>query len=256
MSTGRPWATALGVLNFFDANYNYDLDGNPLPLGQPVSRTFGAEQFELYVQDIWRVKPGLTVTAGLRWTMMPPVREVNGLQVSITPGLDEYIARRLDLAENGQPTRDAGAIGFVRADDPRGGPLWTTHYKNFSPRLAVAFSPDFNDGSAGQAVRGPGPDIDPGRGGYLLQQLRDGHDADARPQRVRPHQQGDQPDLHGRGVATLRRAFEPPRGRHSASSSRRTRHAESDRTGMEPGGRLQRAATLHDQSHLLSGPRV
>ena len=26
-------ATALGLLNFFDANYNYDLDGNALPLG-------------------------------------------------------------------------------------------------------------------------------------------------------------------------------------------------------------------------------
>ncbi len=149
-------ATALGVLNFFDANYNYDLAGNPLPQGEPVSRTFGAEQFELYAQDIWRVKPGLTVTAGLRWTMMPPVREVNGQQVSISPGLDEYIARRLDLAASGRPTREAGSIGFVAADDPRGGPLWTPQYMNFSPRLAVAFSPDFADGVLGKLFGGLG----------------------------------------------------------------------------------------------------
>ena len=149
-------ATALGVLNFFDANYNYDLAGNPLALGDPVGRTFGAEQFELYVQDTWRVQPGLTVTAGLRWSIMPPVREVNGLQVSITPGLDQYIAHRLDLAANGRPTRDAGPIGFVGVDDPQGGPLWATHYKNFSPRLAVAYSPDFGDGFLGKLFGGLG----------------------------------------------------------------------------------------------------
>ena len=149
-------ATALGVLNFFDANYNYDLAGNPLSLGDPVSRTFGAEQFELYLQDTWRVQPGLTVTAGLRWSIMPPVREVNGLQVSITPGLDQYIAHRLDLAANGRPTRDAGPIGFVGVDDPQGGPLWATHYKNFSPRLAVAYSPDFGDGFLGKLFGGLG----------------------------------------------------------------------------------------------------
>ncbi len=149
-------ATALGVLNFFDANYNYDLAGNPLSLGDPVSRTFGSEQFELYLQDTWRVQPGLTVTAGLRWTIMPPVREVNGLQVSITPGLDQYIAHRLDLAANGRPTRDAGPIGFVGVDDPQGGPLWATHYKNFSPRLAVAYSPDFGDGFLGKLFGGLG----------------------------------------------------------------------------------------------------
>ena len=149
-------ATALGILNYYDANYNYDLDGNPLPLGEAVSRTFGVEQLELYLQDTWRAKPGLTITAGLRWSLMPPVREVNGLQVSITPGLDQYIANRLNLAANGQPTRDAGAIGFVGVDDPEGGPLWATHYKNFSPRLAIAFSPQARDGLLGKLFGGPG----------------------------------------------------------------------------------------------------
>ncbi len=149
-------ATVLGIINFFDANYNYDLDGNPLPVGDPVSRTFGMEEWELYAQDTWRVKPGLTVTAGLRWSLMPPVREVNGLQVSISPTLDQYIARRLDLAADGRPTREAGPVGFVRADAPAGGPLWATHTKNFSPRLAVAFSPQARDGILGKLFGGPG----------------------------------------------------------------------------------------------------
>ena len=149
-------ATVLGLVNYYDANYNYDLDGNPLGLGDPVQRTFGMEELELYFQDTWRIKPGFTVTAGVRWSLMPPVREVNGLQVSLTPSLDEYISHRLDLAANGRPTRDAGPLGFVRADSAEGGPLWATHWNNFSPRLAIAFSPQSRDGFLGKLFGGPG----------------------------------------------------------------------------------------------------
>ena len=149
-------ATVLGIVNFFDANYNYDLEGNPLGFGEPVSRTFGMEELELYFQDTWRAKPGLTVTAGLRWSLMPPVREVNGLQVSITPRLDQYIAQRLEFGANGRPTREVGPIGFVGIDDPQGGPLWATHGNNFSPRLAIAFSPQTRDGWLGKLFGGPG----------------------------------------------------------------------------------------------------
>ncbi len=149
-------ATALGIINLFEANYNYDLDGNALPAADPTSRTYGKEELELYFQDTWRVRPGLTVTAGLRWSLIPPVREVNGLQVSIVPHLSDYIALRQQLAESGRPTREAGPIGYVAADSAQGGPLWDTHAKNFSPRIAVAFSPQIRDGFLGKLFGGPG----------------------------------------------------------------------------------------------------
>ena len=69
------------------------------------------EELELYFQDTWRARPGLAITAGLRWSFMPPVREVNGLQVSITSSLDQHIANRMALAESGRPSREAGPIG-------------------------------------------------------------------------------------------------------------------------------------------------
>ena len=149
-------ASVLGLVNFIDSNYNYDIDGSPLPAGDPVWRNFGKEELELYFQDTWRIRPGLTLTAGVRWTLMPPIREVEGMQVSLTPSLDEYIARRIEVAESGRPTREAGALGFVRHDSPEGTPLWRTHKKNFSPRLALAFSPQAREGILGKLFGGPG----------------------------------------------------------------------------------------------------
>ena len=149
-------ATTLGLINFVQANYNFDLDGNPLPSEDPTQRTYGKEELELYFQDTWRVKPGLTVTGGLRWSLIPPVREVNGLQVSITPRIGDYIALREELAEAGRPTREAGPISYVAAGGAQGEPLWNTSFTNFSPRIAVAFSPQARDGFLAKLSGGPG----------------------------------------------------------------------------------------------------
>ena len=37
-------ATTLGLINFVQANYNFDLDGNPLPSEDPTQRTYGKEE--------------------------------------------------------------------------------------------------------------------------------------------------------------------------------------------------------------------
>lgn len=147
-------STALGLINFIDGNYNFDLSGNALAEGEPAARTFGREEVEFYFQDTWRVRQGVTLTAGVRWSIIPAIREVNGFQVNIRPELDSLIARRLELAEAGSPTRDAGPLGFVAAGD--GDSLWPTHNRNFSPRLAVAFSPQSRGGFFGKLFGGPG----------------------------------------------------------------------------------------------------
>ncbi len=154
-SAANAMMSVLGTLNYSTVSYQYDLDGNPQPVGDPVRRTFGSEELELYFQDTWRIRPGLTFTGGIRWTLAPAVREVNGVQVSIVPSIDEYIARRVDLSERGVPSREAGSFTFVRRDDHRGGPLYATHKLNFAPRLALAFSPQHRDGWLAKLFGGP-----------------------------------------------------------------------------------------------------
>ena len=97
------FGTALGLLNSYSATYQYLKDGSVLPFGQPRSNDFVTHKYELYLQDSWKVMPKLTVTYGVHYEYDTVPYEVNGLQVSTTPGLNNYFADRVFDADNGIP---------------------------------------------------------------------------------------------------------------------------------------------------------
>lgn len=43
--------TLLGTVNSYNVSYNYGRDGQAVPLGSPILRSFGTEEYEFYVQD-------------------------------------------------------------------------------------------------------------------------------------------------------------------------------------------------------------
>ncbi|MGE5646797.1 MAG: carboxypeptidase regulatory-like domain-containing protein [Acidobacteriota bacterium] len=137
---------ALGGVTQVNAQYNYDIDGNPLAVGEPTYRNFAAEEYEMYAQDTWNVRRGLTITAGLRWSLMPPVHETQGYQTTALPYLNEWFAKRGDLAAAGRPQYEAGDLSYVRFSDPQGRGLYPFDKKLFSPRLAIAYSPRGDSG--------------------------------------------------------------------------------------------------------------
>ena len=61
----------LGLVSQGTANYNYDKQGNLLPQGQGIRRDFADNEYELFVQDSWKVSRGLTVSAGLHVNLYP-----------------------------------------------------------------------------------------------------------------------------------------------------------------------------------------
>ncbi len=136
----------LGGVTEVNAQYNYDLKGNALPVGAPQTRKFAVNEYEVYAQDTWTVSRGLTITAGLRWSLMPPVYEQQGYQTTILPSLADWFAERGALAAAGQSQAGAGDLTFVRKSDPGGRPLYPFHKKNFAPRLAIAYSPRGENG--------------------------------------------------------------------------------------------------------------
>lgn len=139
-------ATVLGLVTQGSAQYNYRTDGTVLAEGEPVQRNFNNNEYEFFVSDSWRIKPNLTITAGLRWSLMPPVEEANGQQLSSDIPLSSWFGLRAYLAEQGRSQAEVQPISFVTKDDPRWRPLYPYHKKNFAPRLGIAWSPGFNDG--------------------------------------------------------------------------------------------------------------
>ncbi len=153
----RDAATAvLGLVTQGNAQYNYLTDGTVLPDGAPVQRNFNNNEYEFFVSDSWRVKPNFTITAGLRWSLMPPVEEANGQQLSSDIPLSSWFGLRALLMEEGRSQNEVPPISFVTKDDPRWRPLYPYHKKNFAPRLGIAWSPNFNDGFLGKLFGGPG----------------------------------------------------------------------------------------------------
>ena len=99
----------------------------------------------------------LTVTYGLRWVLEAPPYETNGYQVApcvqaagggcTNQNAADWFNHSAALAAAGQPANNAGELSFILGGPVNHGPgLWNWDHKNFSPRIAVAWSPDTGDG--------------------------------------------------------------------------------------------------------------
>ncbi|MEW6128823.1 MAG: TonB-dependent receptor [Acidobacteriota bacterium] len=138
-------ASVIGRFSQYNANFNFDRDGGILPVGQSVDRTFATEEYDLYVQDSWKLKQNLTITYGLRYGLSRPVYEANGFQVKPTTSLGDYFEQRKASALNGVPFNDLIEVDL--AGPANGGePFYKFDKNNFQPRVSVAWSPNFNSG--------------------------------------------------------------------------------------------------------------
>jgi len=119
-------------------------------------RGFRLREFDLFVQDNWKVRPNLTLNLGLRWDYKGVPFEVNG-QVS-----------NLINQDASGPTPAGGfvyqTVGKNSANPDQ--PLYLNDYNNFAPRFGFNYSPAFTEGFLGALTGGPGKTSI--RGGYGL----------------------------------------------------------------------------------------
>ena len=156
----------LGPISQVDALYNFDKTGTTQPTGAPVKRRFAVNESELYVQDKWRVKPSFTLTGGLRWYLGSPPWETNGNQVTPTPSLGDWFGCRQKAMQAGNPTQSCGLIQTDLGGPANNKPGYYAYdYKNFSPRVAFAWTPRFKSGLL-SSVLGEGKTSV--RGGYSI----------------------------------------------------------------------------------------
>ena len=150
----RAGGDLLGLISGGTMNYIYDHSGKALPIGSPAIRNFASNEYGFYVSDAWRVKPGMTITAGLRYENNSPPWETNGLQVSPTIPLQNYWAARVGGAEAGMPSYLATPQESYDFNGPANGKSswFARNQLNFAPRVAFAYSPQNDTGLAGKIL--------------------------------------------------------------------------------------------------------
>ncbi len=138
----RPLLSLYGMISDVVANYNLDRNGDVLAQGAPVNRNYGLNWYEFYGQDTWRIKPNLTLTYGLRWSLFPPPWETNGLQTAPKFGLGTQFGKNVANMENGVGYGGEPAIEFNLGGPVNHGPGFYNFEKtDFSPRISIAYSP-------------------------------------------------------------------------------------------------------------------
>ncbi|MFN7996371.1 MAG: carboxypeptidase regulatory-like domain-containing protein [Bryobacteraceae bacterium] len=168
--------TLVGMVTEGNAVYNYDKSGQPLALGSPLVRDFKWNEYETYAQDSWKITRNLTVTYGLRWTLLQPPYETHGTQVGPCT-LNGSTCSPLSLTDwvnaSAQQGKDGGAainvphISFAPNGQANGkSPFWNWEYHDFAPRVAVAWAPDFGGGWLARVFGAKGKSSI--RGGYSL----------------------------------------------------------------------------------------
>ena len=146
-----------GMIPLGNAVYNYNRQGATLAQGAPVTRRFAEDSYEMYAQDTWKVKPNLTLTLGLRYSLFSPPWETNGLQVGTNINLGNWFAARQAGMYAGVPSSAQPLIAYNWAGPANHKPGyygWDT--KDFGPRVAFAWAPDFSDGFLKKMTGGPG----------------------------------------------------------------------------------------------------
>jgi hypothetical protein len=102
-----------------------------------------------FAQNSWRIRPNITINYGLRWDYVTEWAEehnqittfVQGVQSKTFPGAP------LGYLVPGDPLPNGYRIPKAIAPAP---------LDNFSPRLGIAYSPNFSDGFLGKLTGGPG----------------------------------------------------------------------------------------------------
>jgi hypothetical protein len=142
--------TALvGRLSQYSALFTFDHDGGILPAGSPADRDFRTQEYDVYGQDVWKVRPNLTITYGLRYSISHPIYEANGFETKTDIPLSDFFAKRLEGAAAGKPFNDPISIELSGKANGKS-PLYDWDKNNFQPRISVAWSPSFKGGFLGK----------------------------------------------------------------------------------------------------------
>jgi Carboxypeptidase regulatory-like domain/TonB dependent receptor len=139
------YADLMGIVPEVTNVYNYAITnattGTALPDGSFINRDFRTNEFEYFLQDTWHARPNLTITYGMRHTLLQTPYEIHGQQIAPTIDTDAWFKQRETAAVQGQVYEPE--IFLAPAGKANGRPgYWPKQKDNIAPRVGIVFAPD------------------------------------------------------------------------------------------------------------------
>ena len=131
----------LGLVTDVTGQYNRTSQNQQIPQNTLVPKNFRSWESDFYAQDSWKVTPNLTITAGLRYSLLQPVYETSGNQVCPDQSLNQFVTNRAAAMQMGE-TYDETITYSPCGQGSGKKPFWPWDYKDLGPRLAFAYSPN------------------------------------------------------------------------------------------------------------------
>lgn len=146
-----PLAAMMGIASEVDARYNYAVTdwttAAPIAQGTPVARQWATDTYNLFFQDTWQARPGLSISYGLNYQLMTPITETNGQQVEPNVNMGQWFNQRAMEMSKGMPSNQDALISFAPSGGYWGGTgMYGMQTKNFAPRIGIAWSPRWDSG--------------------------------------------------------------------------------------------------------------
>ena len=153
VSYDYPITDLLGIVTNATTVFNYNRQLQLLPANSAVVRRFAQDAYEPYIQDVWKVKPNLTLTLGLRYSLFSPIWETNGMQVCPNPPLGTWFNNRAIAGASGSPSNQDSllSVDWCGPANHKSG-YWNWDYKNLGPHVAFAWAPDKKEGFLGKLL--------------------------------------------------------------------------------------------------------
>ena len=128
----------IGRLPQYTANLVYDRSGKVQAPGTGVARNFKTEEYEGYIQDSWRIRPTITINAGVRWSTSTPVYEATGYQVAPTTSLSTFFDQRVAGSASGVPYNGLLTLDYSGKANGKPG-FYSQDWNNFAPSISAAW---------------------------------------------------------------------------------------------------------------------
>jgi hypothetical protein len=145
----------VGLIPQVTGSYNRTAKNVQIPQGTLVPKHYRSWEYDWYAQDSWHVTPNLTITAGLRYSILEPPYETSGNQIAPNTSLNQYVNTRATLMNQGSFTSQI--ISYAPNGQANSkSPFWPYDYKNLGPRFSIAYAPNPSGGLLRSVFGGPG----------------------------------------------------------------------------------------------------